>query len=116
MRVRGDARHARHAEVEGVQLQADLLREGDQEAAETRVHVDRDAERQPERGDVRHGVHDAVRVLRRARHQHDGVAVTRAAQRGRARGLGHGVHGDMAHRHAEQVTRLGSSVCICTYL
>ena len=64
--VSGDARHAGNAKVERIQPQSDLLREHNQEAAETRVHVDGNIEAEAERGDLRDRVHHSVRVLGRA--------------------------------------------------
>ena len=61
------------------------LCEGYEEAPQTSVDVDGDAEVEAEGGDLLHRVHDAVRVLWRTRQQHYRVGVARAAHVGHCR-------------------------------
>ena len=63
MRVRRYTRDPRHPEVERRHLVAGLLHEHDEEAAQARVHVHRDAVTGGHGGQGSDGVHDAVGVL-----------------------------------------------------
>ena len=106
MSVSRDAGHSGHSEVKRLETKTKLVREDNEETAETGVHVDRNVEGQPQGGNVRDGVHDAVSVLRGGGQQHHRVGVTGSPQVLHPGHQSHGVHGHVSHRHPQQVAGL----------
>ena len=65
MCVSRDAGDAVDPEVEGIDLEAGLLHEDDEEPAQAGVHVHRDSVLQGQGGNLLDGVHHPMRVLGR---------------------------------------------------
>ena len=103
--VGGDARHAGNTEVEHGHGVAELLDPRQDEAADARVDMERNAALFCDGADLDYRIDDALRVLRRGRANQHGVAVD-ATRHGLRVGPKVGPHVDVANLQPEVVRGL----------